>query len=179
MHACGHDMHTAILLGLARLLSENKHRLKGEVLFIFQRGEEMAPGGAAELRKTGILDGADMIFSLHVMPGEKTGRIGVKRGTATANKDTFDIYVRGKGGHSSMPHQVKDPILIGAEIVTNLQSVVSRNVDPFNTAVISTASFKSGEEYGVIPDTAHLTGAVRTFDEKTRETVKNRMKLIV
>ena len=179
MHACGHDMHTAILLGFARLLSENKHRLKGEVLFIFQRGEEMAPGGAAELKRSGALDEAEMIFSLHVMPGEKTGRIGVKRGTATANKNTFDIYVKGKGGHSSMPQQVKDPILIGAEIVTNLQSVVARNVDPFNTAVISTASFKSGEEYGVIPDTAHITGAVRTFDEKTREIVISRMKLIV
>ena len=179
MHACGHDMHTAILLGFARLLSENKHRLKGEVLFIFQRGEEMAPGGAAELKRSGALDETEMIFSLHVMPGEKTGRIGVKRGTATANKNTFDIYVKGKGGHSSMPQQVKDPILIGAEIVTNLQSVVARNVDPFNTAVISTASFKSGEEYGVIPDTAHITGAVRTFDEKTREIVISRMKLIV
>ncbi len=179
MHACGHDMHTAILLGLARILSENKHRIKGEVLFIFQRGEEMAPGGAGELKKSGVLNGMDMVFSLHVMPGEKTGRIGVKRDTATANKHTFDIYVKGKGGHSSMPQQVKDPILIGSEIVTNLQSVVARNVDPFNTAVISTASFKSGEEYGVIPDTAHLTGAVRTFDGKTRERVKNRMKLIV
>ena len=179
MHACGHDMHTAILLGLACVLSENKHRIKGEVLFIFQRGEEMAPGGAAELKKCGVLDGMDMVFSLHVMPGIETGKIGVKRGTATANKDTFDIYVKGKGGHSSMPQQVKDPILIGAEIVTNLQSVVARNVDPFNTAVISTASFKSGEEYGVIPDSAHLTGAVRTFDGETREIVKNRMKLIV
>jgi amidohydrolase len=179
MHACGHDMHTAVLLGLARLLSENKHRIKGEVLFIFQRGEEIAPGGARELKKSGVLDKMDMIFSLHAMPGEKTGRIAVKRGTATANKDTFDIYVKGKGGHSSMPQHVKDPILIGAEIVTNLQTVAARNVDPFNTAVISTASFKSGEEYGVIPDSAHLTGAVRTFDEETRKIVKHRMKVIV
>lgn len=178
MHACGHDMHTAVLLGLAHLLSENRDKIKGEVLFIFQCGEEMAPGGAAQLKKSGILDRMDMIFSLHVMPGEKTGRIAVKKGTATANKDTFDIYIKGVGGHSSMPQQVKDPILIGAKIVTNLQTIVSRNVDPFNTAVISTASFKSGEEYGVIPDTAHLTGAVRTFDEKTREIVKNRMKII-
>ena len=179
MHACGHDIHTSILLGLASLLSKEQKNIHGEVKFIFQRGEEIAPGGAKEITESGILKDMEMIFALHVMPGQKSGTIGIKRGIATANKDSFEIQIKGRGGHSSMPQQNIDPIVAAAEIVTSLQSIVSRNLSPFETAVLSVVSFNSGEEYGVVPDEAKLTGAVRTFSEETREIVKNRMKAVV
>lgn len=179
MHACGHDAHSAILLTLAKVLSKNIDKINANIKLIFQRGEEIAPGGAKELVQKGALDGVDMIFALHVMPGQKSGSIAIKQGVASANKDTFDILVQGMGGHSSMPQFCSDPILIASQIVVNLQSIISRNVDPFNTAVLSIASFISGSPYGVIPDSATLTGAIRTFDSQTQKLVKKRMRKIV
>ncbi len=179
MHACGHDAHTAIMLGFAKLISKEKNLLDKNIKLIFQRGEEIAPGGANELVKLGVMKNVEKIFSLHLMPGRKSGTISVKSGVASANKNTFDIYVDGKGGHSSAPQNCIDPILIASSIVLNLQSIVARNIDPFSSGVISLASFKSGSEYGVIPQSAHLTGAIRSFDENTREIMKEKLTQIV
>ena len=179
MHACGHDAHTAILLGLARAIANDTTQIKVNVRLIFQSAEELAPGGAKTLVDLGVMDGVDSIFALHLMPGKPSGTISIKPQIASANKDTFDIFVNGKGGHSSMPQNCIDPILVASAIVVNLQSVVSRSINPFSTAVVSTASFNSGSEYGVIPHDARITGAVRSFDNDIRCTVKEKMKSIV
>lgn len=179
MHACGHDAHTAILLGLAHAIAKSAEKIKQNVRLIFQSGEELAPGGAKTLVDLGVMDGVDSIFALHLMPGKPSGTISIKPKIASANKDTFDIFVNGKGGHSSMPQNCIDPILVASAIVVNLQSVVSRNINPFSTAVVSTASFNSGSEYGVIPHDARITGAVRSFDNEIRNLVKEKMKSIV
>ncbi len=178
MHACGHDAHTAMMLGFASLVAKEQEKLEKNVKIIFQRGEELAPGGALELVKNGVMKDVEAIFSLHVMPGRKTGSISIKSGVASANKNTFDIFVKGKGGHSSAPQNCIDPILIASSIVVNIQSIIARNIDPFSSGVISLASFKSGSEYGVIPETAHLTGAIRSFDENVRETLKKKLTLV-
>lgn len=179
MHACGHDAHTAMLLGLAHAIASNPNNIKQNVRLIFQSGEELAPGGAKTLVDLGVMDGVDAIFAIHVMPGKPCGTISIKPKIASANKDTFDIIVNGKGGHSSMPQNCIDPILVASSIVVNLQSVVSRGVNPFSTAVVSTASFNSGSEYGVIPNDARITGAVRSFDNNIRAIVKEKMQSIV
>ncbi len=174
MHACGHDAHTAIMLGFATLIANEKNLTKN-IKLIFQRGEEIAPGGAGELVELGVMEDVEMIFSLHVMPGRKSGTISIKSGVASANKNTFDIHVKGHGGHSSAPQNCIDPILIASSIVVNIQSIIARNIDPFSSGVISLASFKSGSEYGVIPENAHLTGAIRSFDENVREVLKQKL----
>ncbi|MBS9778808.1 MAG: amidohydrolase [Campylobacteraceae bacterium] len=178
MHACGHDAHTAIMLGFASLLSKEQEKLDKNIKLIFQRGEEIAPGGAGELVENGVMKDVEKIFSLHVMPGRKAGSISIKSGVASANKNTFDIHVKGKGGHSSAPQNCIDPILIASSIVVNLQTIIARNIDPFSSGVISIASFKSGSEYGVIPENAHLTGAIRSFDENVRENLKQKLTLV-
>lgn len=179
MHACGHDGHTAILLGLAKLISKEVKYLQKNVKLIFQRGEEIAPGGAKELVELGVMEDVRMIFALHLMPGRKSKTISIKHGIASANKDTFDIFVYGKGGHSSAPQNCIDPILIASSIVLNMQSIISRGVNPFDSGVVSLASFHSGSKYGVIPNSAHLTGAIRSFDSKTRQIIKEKMTKIV
>ncbi len=178
MHACGHDAHTAIMLGFAKLIKNEQNNLTKNIKIIFQRGEELAPGGAGELVKNGVMKNVEKIFSLHLMPGRKSGTISIKAGVASANKNTFDIFITGKGGHSSAPQNCIDPILIASSIVVNMQSIIARNIDPFSSGVISLASFKSGSEYGVIPQNAHLTGAIRSFDENVRETLKQKLTLV-
>lgn len=179
MHACGHDAHTAIMLGFAKILSGEKDLLKKNIKLIFQRGEELAPGGANELVRLGVMENVEKIFALHVMPGRKSGTISVKRGVASANKNSFSIAVHGKGGHSSAPQNCIDPILMASSIVVNIQSIVARYISPFDSGIISLASFKSGEEYGVIPDTAFLTGAIRSFDKNVQKTMKERLVCVV
>ncbi len=178
MHACGHDAHMAIMLGFATLIKKHQQNLNKNIKIIFQRGEEIAPGGALELVKNGVMKDVEMIFALHLMPGKKSGSISIKSGVASANKNTFDIFVKGKGGHSSAPQNCIDPILIASSIVLNMQSIVARNIDPFSSGVISVASFKSGSEYGVIPQNAHITGAIRSFDENVREILKQKLTLV-
>jgi amidohydrolase len=180
MHACGHDGHTAILLGVARLLSEQSQEVPGEVRMIFQHAEEIGPGGAEELvMDTALMDGVDVVTGLHLNSQLPAGLVAVKPGAFMAAPDTVHITVRGKGGHGAHPEQTVDPIAVGAQVVTNLQHVVSRNVAALDALVVSITYFQSGTTHNVIPDTATLMGTVRTFDPELRRRAPELIERIV
>ncbi|HET7573459.1 MAG TPA: amidohydrolase [Gaiellaceae bacterium] len=172
MHACGHDMHTATLLAVARTLSERRSELAGEVRFVFQHAEEQLPGGAQELVAAGVVDGCDAVVGCHVFSGEPAGTIAVSDGAFMAAADFFELTVRGKGGHGAMPNLSIDPVVCAAEIVLAFQSIVTRELSPLARAVITTATLRTDSTRGnVIPEQVELGGTVRTFDQEVREHV--------
>ncbi|WP_221410470.1 M20 family metallopeptidase [Apibacter sp. HY039] len=178
-HACGHDSHTAMLLGTAYTLSKMQKNLKGTVIFIFQHAEEKIPGGALDMIKTGELDSIEAFFGLHVMP-LPVGIIGIlPNGPASTASDSFFLTITGKSSHGSMPHLGVDPIVTGAELVNNLQTIVSRNVQPGNLAVLTVGKFQSGNAPNVIPERAELAATIRTTDPETRKLMETRIKSIV
>jgi amidohydrolase len=179
MHACGHDGHTAMLLGAAKILSEMRGEIEGEVHFVFQHAEELYPGGAQELVEAGVMEGVDAIFGIHLWSQLEIGKIGVVYGPMLASPDTFKIAVEGRGGHAAMPHQTADSIAIGAQVVTNLQHVVSRNTDPLDNVVVSVTRFVGGTTHNVIPGSVELEGTVRTLDEEVRKKVPETMERII
>ncbi len=179
MHACGHDGHTSILLGLAQILSEHQNELHGEVRFLFQHAEELAPGGAEEMVAAGVMDGVDQVIGLHLWASLPVGLIALVPGPTMAAPDTFQLTVTGKGGHAAIPHETVDPIAIGAQIVTALHQIVSRNVDPLDNVVVSVTQFVAGTAYNVIPETAFLAGTVRTFDAGLRNKVPQLMERVI
>jgi len=177
-HACGHDGHMAILMGVAQLLSQRKDRFKGNVIFLFQPSEERPPGGAVKMVEEGALEGVDTVFGLHLWQLLPTGSIGIVKGAMMAQSDNFSITVKGKGGHGSMPHTTVDPILVASHLVVNIQSIVSRNVDPLKPAVVSFGTVKGGTINNIIPGEVSLTGTVRTFDSSLQSLAEIRLKEI-
>jgi len=180
MHACGHDGHTAMLLGVARLLGDLRSELPGCVKFMFQPGEE---GGAGALRmiEQGLLDNptVDAAFALHVDALHYAGEVALRVGPTMAAVDDFTIQVRGKGGHAARPHLAVDPVVVAAYIVTALQTIVSREVDPMDQAVVTVGSLVSGTTFNVIPDTATLKGTVRTYNLELRGHLERRIGELV
>ncbi len=180
MHACGHDGHTAILLGAARVLAGMKDRLNGTVKLVFQPAEE-GPGGAQPMIEEGVLENprVDAAVGLHLWSDLPVGQVGVQSGPFMAASDTFDILIRGRGGHAAKPDQTVDPVVVAAHLVVALQTVVSRTVDPLESAVVTVTRMHGGEAYNVIPDQVELGGTIRTFRPEIRQLVRDRVKGLV
>jgi amidohydrolase len=172
MHACGHDAHTAVLLGVARTLLERRDELAGEVRFVFQHAEELPPGGASELVAAGVLDGVDAIVGAHVFSQEESGTVAVPVGAFAAAPDTFEIVVRGKGGHAAMVHKAVDSVVAAAQVVTNLQQIVSREVNPIDRAVVSVTRISGGTASNIVPEHVVLGGTVRTYRPEVQEQIR-------
>lgn len=181
MHACGHDVHTATLLGTARALKQIQADIAGTVVLIFQPGEEVNPGGASLMIKDGVLANpqVDAIFGLHVAPGLDAGTMGFGAGAMLASPDDFSVTIIGKGGHGAAPHLGVDPVMVAAQCLTLLQQVVARNVDPFKSAVLTIGTIHGGTAPNVIPDEVTFTGTIRTMDKGVQQMMPKRLEAVV
>ncbi|WP_050616764.1 amidohydrolase [Bacillus testis] len=175
MHACGHDFHTAAMIGAAILLHAKKDKLKGKVLILFQPAEEIAQGAVA-LEKAGVLQDVEAIFGMHNKPDLPVGTIGVREGSLMASVDRFELDVYGIGGHAGIPDNTIDPIVVAGQIIVALQSIVSRNISSFHNAVISITQIHGGNTWNVIPGKVTMEGTVRTFQNEARELIPQLMK---
>jgi amidohydrolase len=180
MHACGHDGHTAILLGAAQMIVERRDLLCGTIVLCFQPAEE-GKGGARAMIEDGVLDDphVERVYGLHLTSWYRTGQVLVRPGPVMASSDSIEVTIHGRGGHGASPHQTVDPILTSSYFISQLQSVVSRNVDPIEPAVVTIGAIHSGTIHNVIPDDVTLLGTVRAFSESEREQMKPRIERVL
>ena len=178
MHECGHDGHMAILLGAANALSKNSRLKKGTVRFIFQPAEE-GLGGAKYMIEDGCLDKVDEIYGLHLWNYQLYGEVGIKDGPVMASADLFDIEVSGKGGHGATPQGTVDAIVVSCNLVTMLQTIVSRNTNPLESTVLSIGKIKGGHNFNIISYKVHMSGTTRAYTEENRKMIKQRMKEVI
>lgn len=176
MHACGHDAHTAMLITTAKILCEHRDTLPVNVVFIFQHAEEQLPGGAKSMVEAGVLEDVNYVYGIHVSSKYPVGTLGYTYGYKHASADQFTFNVIGRGGHGAEPHQAIDPVVASASLVQQLQTIVSRTVDPLKSAVVTASMFNAGSAFNIIPAKAEVTGTVRTFGKSVQEQVMSRME---
>lgn len=179
MHACGHDVHTAVLMGAAKVLAAHQADLPGTIKFLFQPAEERFPGGALGMIENGALEGVERVFGLHVGNDVPTGTLGVTYGFSHANVDMADIKIIGKGGHGASPQTTVDAVVVGSHVVVALQTIVSRNIAALDSAVVTVGSFQSGTIHNIIAETADLKLTIRSLKPETRILIRERIEKIV
>lgn len=174
-HMCGHDGHTAVLLAVAEWLATEGNEVEPNIVLIFQSAEEITPSGADALIQQGVLEGIDAIFGLHLWQGLEKGKIGLTHGPMMASIDDFEIMIQGYGGHGSMPHETVDPIYVATHVIQSLQSIISRNLNPIDSGVITVGKIEAGTTYNIIPDTAKLIGTIRALTPEAVHRLQSQM----
>lgn len=177
MHACGHDFHTALMIGAAIITKSREDKLKGKVKFVFEAGEENGDG-AVKVLETGVLDDVEAMFGVHCFPDAPVGMIGVKEGAMTAAVDKFAINIEGVGAHAARPEKARDAVIVATNIVNMLQTIVSRNISPLKNALLSITHIQAGNTWNVLPENAYIEGTARTLDAESRKLIPERVKII-